>query len=239
MAIDLGTDLTKVAVVRPGIPMEIVLDSGKEFTVETLLAMFLEYIKKTAEAFADSQMKTAVITVPSYFTQAERRAVLRSAGLANIEVIQLIDDNVAVALDYIRPRVKLAEEKPVYLFFDVGATATTATLVSYQMAQVKGESSGEHPHIFVLGAASDTALGTNAFIDRLQAHLIKRFKAVHNLDVDISKNARAVAKFRREASRVFKILSANKEIQASVNFAPFRFKKANAYAFEVFIGRVC
>lgn len=74
-------------------------------------------------------MKTAVITVPSYFTQAERRAVLRSASLANIEVIQLMDDNVAVALDYIRPRVKLAEEKPVYLFFDVGATATTATLV--------------------------------------------------------------------------------------------------------------
>ncbi|KAL5961073.1 Hypoxia up-regulated protein 1, partial [Taenia solium] len=318
MAIDLGTDLTKVAIVRPGVPMEIVLDSaskrtiqtlvllkegnrlfgngavasatrdptvvfaelpsiigktmghptvieyqkrypyhnltfssesrqlafvinGKEFTVETLLAMFLEYVRKTAEAFAgeaiplhflprfssvvntvclfslsESQMKTAVIIVPSYFTQAERRAVLRSANLANIEVIQLMDDNVAVALDYIRPRVKLAEEKPVYLFFDVGATATTATLVSYQMVQVKGEPSGEHPHVFVLGAASDTTLGTNAFIDRLQAHLISRFKAMHNLDADISKNARAVAKFRQEASRVFKILSANKEIQASV-----------------------
>ncbi|VDK33995.1 unnamed protein product [Taenia asiatica] len=190
--------------------------NGKEFTVETLLAMFLEYVRKTAEAFAESQIKTAVIIVPSYFTQAERRAVLRSANLANIEVIQLMDDNVAVALDYIRPRVKLAEEKPVYLFFDVGATATSATLVSYQMVQVKGEPSGEHPHVFVLGAASDTTLGTNAFIDRLQAYLISRFKAMHNLDADISKNARAVAKFRQEASRVFKILSANKEIQASV-----------------------
>ncbi|CDS42119.1 Heat shock protein Hsp70 [Echinococcus multilocularis] len=293
MAIDLGTDVTKVAVVRPGVPMEIVLDgaskrtictlvllkegnrlfgngavasatrdptivfaelpsivgktldhptvieyqkrypyhnltfsyesrqlafvvNGKEFTVETLLAMFLEYVKKTAEAFAESQMKTAVITVPSYFTQAERRAMLRSAGLANIEVIQLIDDNVAVALDYIRPRIKLAQEKPIYLFFDVGATATTATLVSYQMAQVKGEPSGEHPHVYVLGAASDTTLGTNAFIDRLQAHLIHRFRTMHNIEADISRNARAVAKFRREAIRVFKILSANKEIQASV-----------------------
>ena len=74
-------------------------------------------------------MKTAVITVPSYFSQAERRAVIRSANLADIEVIQLMDDNAAVALDFIRPRLKLMEEKPVYLFFDVGATGTTATIV--------------------------------------------------------------------------------------------------------------
>ena len=79
--------------------------------------------------FSESQMKTAVITVPSYFSQAERRAVIRAANIASIEVIQLMDDNAAVALDFIRPRLKLIEEKPVYLFFDVGATGTTATVV--------------------------------------------------------------------------------------------------------------
>uniref|UniRef100_A0A5K3FSG9 Hypoxia up-regulated protein 1 n=2 Tax=Mesocestoides corti TaxID=53468 RepID=A0A5K3FSG9_MESCO len=293
MAIDLGTDFTKVAVVRPGLPMEIVLDSsskrtiptlvllkdgnrlfgngavasttrdptvvfaelpsiigktlehpavlsyrkrypyhklvfssefgqlafvtnGREITVETLLAMFLKYVKKTAETFADSELKTAVITVPSYFTQAERRALLRSASLANIEVIQLLDDNVAVALDYIRPRIKQLEQKPVYLFCDIGATGTTATVVSYQMSELKGDLPGKHPHIFVLSAVSDASLGINAFVDRLQAHLMDAFREQHNIKADITAAPRTVAKFRREASRVFKILSANKEIQSIV-----------------------
>ncbi|VDD77396.1 unnamed protein product [Mesocestoides corti] len=287
MAIDLGTDFTKVAVVRPGLPMEIVLDrpiilsllsefaylkthflvkttrdptvvfaelpsiigktlehpavlsyrkrypyhklvfssefgqlafvtNGREITVETLLAMFLKYVKKTAETFADSELKTAVITVPSYFTQAERRALLRSASLANIEVIQLLDDNVAVALDYIRPRIKQLEQKPVYLFCDIGATGTTATVVSYQMSELKGDLPGKHPHIFVLSAVSDASLGINAFVDRLQAHLMDAFREQHNIKADITAAPRTVAKFRREASRVFKILSANKEIQSIV-----------------------
>ena len=59
-------------------------------------------------------------------------------------------------------------------------------------------------------------MGTNAFIDRLQAHLMDRFVSMHKISDDISKNARTVAKFRREASRVFKILSANKEISSMV-----------------------
>lgn len=67
-------------------------------------------------------------------------------------------------------------------------------------------------------------MGTNAFIDRLQAHLMDRFKVAHNIVNDISKNARAVAKFRREASRVFKILSANKEIHAMVIFHSLHIK---------------
>lgn len=74
-------------------------------------------------------MKTAVITVPSYFSQAERRALLRAASLANIGVIQLMDDNLAVALDFIRPRVKTIDDKSFYAFFDVGAASTTATIV--------------------------------------------------------------------------------------------------------------
>nr|CDS27994.1 Heat shock protein Hsp70 [Hymenolepis microstoma] len=294
MSIDLGTDFTKVAVVKPGLPMEIALDSmakrtiptlivlemgdrlfgnravaymtknpkivfaelpsiigktldhpavkayqkrypyhnlvfssefhqlafvvnGKEYTVETLLAMFLKYVKQTAEAFAGSEMKTAVITVPTFFSQSERRAILRAAHLANIDVIQLMSNNLGVALDFIRNNVKLVDDKPVYAFFDVGATATTATIVSYENAKPKGETTGEHPHVFIRGTASDTTLGTNAFIDRLEAHLIKKFKEGHKIDADITQNARTLAKFRKEATRVFKILSANKEIYAAVD----------------------
>ncbi len=64
---------------------------------------------------------------------------------------------------------------------------------------------------------SDPSLGTSAFIDRLQNHLMDRFKSAKKITADITKNARTVAKFRKEAVRVFKILSANKEIQSVVS----------------------
>lgn len=74
-------------------------------------------------------MNTAVITVPSYFTQAERRAVIRAANLANIDVIQLLGDNAATALNFILPRTKELKDKPVYMFFDVGSSGTSASVV--------------------------------------------------------------------------------------------------------------
>lgn len=79
-------------------------------------------------------MNTAIIIVPSYFTQAERRAVIRVANLANIEVIQLFGDGAAIALHYIVPRAKILEEKPDYMFIDVGATGTTVSVVCTSFA---------------------------------------------------------------------------------------------------------
>lgn len=50
--------------------------------------------------FAEQPIKDAVITVPAYFNQAERRAVLHAAQMADLKVLQLINDNTAVALNY-------------------------------------------------------------------------------------------------------------------------------------------
>lgn len=51
-------------------------------------------------AFAEQTIKDAVITVPAFFNQAERRAVLQAAQMAGLKVLQLINDNTAVALNY-------------------------------------------------------------------------------------------------------------------------------------------
>lgn len=50
--------------------------------------------------FTEQTVKDAVITVPAFFNQAERRAVLRAAHIAGLKVLQLINDNTAVALNY-------------------------------------------------------------------------------------------------------------------------------------------
>lgn len=50
--------------------------------------------------FTEQPVKDAVITVPAFFNQAERRAVLQAAQIAGVKVLQLINDNTAVALNY-------------------------------------------------------------------------------------------------------------------------------------------
>ena len=57
--------------------------------------MQLEKAKQYAETFADQPVKDAVLTVPAYFTQAERRAVLMAAELSGINVLQILGDNAA------------------------------------------------------------------------------------------------------------------------------------------------
>ncbi|MEE6526745.1 hypothetical protein FKM82_027557, partial [Ascaphus truei] len=70
------------------------------YSAEELLAMTLNYSRSLAEEFAEQPVKDAVITVPAFFNQAERRAVLQAAQLSGIKVLQLINDNTAVALNY-------------------------------------------------------------------------------------------------------------------------------------------
>ena len=62
--------------------------------------MILSKAQETASAFAEQPITGAVITVPAFFSQAERRAVELACDLAGIKLLQLMTDNAAVALNY-------------------------------------------------------------------------------------------------------------------------------------------
>ncbi|XP_010156025.1 PREDICTED: hypoxia up-regulated protein 1-like, partial [Eurypyga helias] len=76
------------------------LSQTVQYSPEEMLGMVLNYSRGLAEEFAEQPIKDAVITVPAYFNQAERRAVLQAARMADLKVLQLINDNAAVALNY-------------------------------------------------------------------------------------------------------------------------------------------
>ena len=67
---------------------------------EELLAMILTKAQETASAFTEQPITGAVVTVPAFFSQAERRAVEIACDLAGIKLLQLMTDNAAVALNY-------------------------------------------------------------------------------------------------------------------------------------------
>ncbi|CAF1108117.1 unnamed protein product, partial [Didymodactylos carnosus] len=296
MSVDLGTEFVKIAIVKPGIPMEIALNKesrrktpviiamkGKErefgeaavsksmkipqtsymyltdlvgksidapvveqflkrfpyyklntdpytqqiifehdkdtnYTVEELLSMILKTAKEYASDFAEQPVTSAVITIPPYFTQSERRSIKRACDLAQIKLLQLMNDNTAVALNYgVFRRKDFNETGSTYMFYDMGSQSTTATIVTYQT--VKSKESGileTVPQLTVKGVGFDRNLGGLEFQIRIRDFLMKKFHEQHKNKYNLMENPRAMTKLFREAERAKQVLSANMEYTAQV-----------------------
>ncbi|XP_038564043.1 hypoxia up-regulated protein 1 isoform X1 [Micropterus salmoides] len=186
-----------------------------QYTPEELLGMVLNYSRALAQDFAEQPIKDAVITVPAFFNQAERRAVLQAAQMAGLKVLQLINDNTAVALNYgVFRRKDIDNTAKNVMFYDMGSGSTTATIVSYQT--VKTKESGTQPQLQIRGVGFDRGLGGFEMDIRLQDHLAKLFNGQKKSKKDVRENHRAMAKLLKEAQRLKTVLSANMDFMAQV-----------------------
>ncbi|KAG0439718.1 hypothetical protein HPB47_016553, partial [Ixodes persulcatus] len=151
---------------------------GMTFSPEELLGMILSYAKDLASTAAGQPIKDAVVTVPAYFNQAERRALARAVSLAGLKLLQLLGDNTAVALNYGVFRRKEFNDTPTnILFYDMGTGSTTATIVSYQTVKSKEKGLSETvPQLSVkgIGLNADEAAALGAAYQA--AYLSKGFK---------------------------------------------------------------
>jgi len=193
-------------------------DSETKYSPEELVAMILNKAKEYAETFAQQQIRDCVITVPAFFNQAERRAMLKAAELGGLKVLQLINSNTAAALDYgIFRRNDFNETAQNILFYDMGASSTVATIASYQIAKTKERGYTEHhPQVSVAGLGYDRTLGGLEIQIRLRDHLARAFNAMKKTKKNVLDNPRAMAKLLKEAGRVKNILSANIDIYAQI-----------------------
>ncbi|CAN7982724.1 unnamed protein product, partial [Ixodes hexagonus] len=191
---------------------------GMAFSPEELLGMILNYAKEFASAAAGQPIKDAVVTVPAYFNQAERRALARAVKLAGLKLLQLLGDNSAVALNYGVFRRKEFNDTPTnILFYDMGTGSTTATIVSYQTVKSKEKGLSETvPQLSVKGIGYDRFLGGLEFKLRLGERFAKDFGAMKKTSKDVSGNKRGLAKLYKEADRVKRVLSANTDHVAQV-----------------------
>ncbi|XP_012274717.1 hypoxia up-regulated protein 1 isoform X2 [Orussus abietinus] len=194
------------------------MNENVTFTPEELLAQILHKAKEFAENSAGQAIDEAVITVPGFFNQAERRAMMQVAELAGLKVLQLINDYSAVALNYgIFHRKEINDTSHYVMFFDMGASSTVATVVGYQNQKIKDKGFVEtHPQISILGVGYDRTLGGLEIQIRLQNYLAKEFDALNKTPNSVFKNPRAMAKLFKEAGRVKNILSANADHYAQI-----------------------
>ncbi|XP_076438403.1 hypoxia up-regulated protein 1-like isoform X9 [Babylonia areolata] len=191
---------------------------GTLYSTEELLGMMLEKAREYAQDFAEQTIKDAVITVPPYYSQAERRAVITAAELVGINVLQLMNDNAAVALNYgVFRRKNFNTTAQYYMFYDMGATSTVATVVSYQVVKTKeGTRVDSNPQLTVKGVGYDRTLGGLEMTLRLRDHLAQVFNGQKKRPVKVEDSPRAMAKLLKEAERVKKVLSANVDHKAQV-----------------------
>lgn len=117
----------------------IVFKTGDDqHTVEELIAQLLQVAKGYAEDSTGQTITECVLIVPGFFGQAERQALVSSAKLVNLKVLQLMNDYTAVALNYgIFRRKEFNETVQYFMFYDMGASKTSAVVVSYQLVKDK------------------------------------------------------------------------------------------------------
>lgn len=177
----------------------------ERYTATQLTAMFLSKVKATTSAELKLPVSDIVLSVPAWFTDIQRRALIDAAEVAGLKLLRLMNDTTAAALGYGITKLDLpsADEKPRrVVFVDVGHSEFTCSVVEFK----KGE-------LVVKGTAWDRHYGGRNFDKALVDHLQKEFLAKYK--IDIFTNPRAVARVHAAAEKTKKILSANQ--QAPVN----------------------
>ncbi len=126
-------------------------DQTTTYTPEDLLAMIMDHARELATDYGEQSIDAAVISVPAYFSQAERKAVLYAAELVNLKVLQLVNANTAAGLNYgVFRRKDFNSTGTTFMFFDMGAAGTTATVATYNVVKHK-EDYEANPQLIVRG----------------------------------------------------------------------------------------
>ncbi|KAF9238683.1 heat shock protein 70 family [Melanogaster broomeanus] len=190
---------------------------GTEWSSEELIAMQLSYVKQLAESLAGEPVRDVILTVPPYYSQFERDAVVDAVEIAGMKTLTLINDGTAVAVNYAMTRT-FSSIPEYHVIYDAGASSTRATVVSFVNAE-DPKTKASYPQISVLGVGFDRSTGGTDLDRRLREILIEKFITQHRRDVRMDK--RGMAKLWKEAGRIKAILSANTEAVSTVESVAF------------------
>jgi molecular chaperone DnaK len=173
-----------------------------EYTLspEEVSALILMEMKRIAEANLNHEITQAVITVPAYFNNAQRRATTQAGALANLEVLRIINEPTAAALAFGLDRAVIGvpgdADGMTALVYDLGGGTFDVSLVEIMNGVVD-----------VRASHGDTHLGGDDFDERLAEYLLALFEEQHG--VSLRGDGRALARIRRAAEQAKIELSSN------------------------------
>jgi hypoxia up-regulated 1 len=191
------------------------LKHGKSqtFHAEELVAMVFAHARQITNTFAEAPVQDWVLTVPAFFSQAQRQALLDAAEISGVRVLSLINENTAAALQLAVHASYDPEDKPKrILFYNLGSTSLQVSIAEFS-SQVVPDGFKKNKTISTFQMVSnawDEALGGARFDLRLAEHLAAEFS--DKVGEDIRKVPRPMAKIRAQAKKTKIVLSANEEI---------------------------
>ncbi|CAN6454858.1 unnamed protein product [Victoria cruziana] len=192
------------------------IEDGVVYSAEELLSMVLSYGKNLAGSHARIGIKDAVISVPPYFGQTERKELIQAAQLAGINVLGLINEHSGAAVQYGIDKDFSNESRHV-LFYHMGSSSTYAALAYFSSYPAKEFGKPVSINQFQIKDVRWIAeLGGQSMDLCLVEHFADEFNAQIGNKVDVRKFPKAMAKLKKQVKRTKEILSANTVAPISV-----------------------
>lgn len=180
-------DRTIVSIKRQmGTDYKVKIDD-KSYTAPEISAMVLRKIKTDAEAFLGEKVEKAVITVPAYFTDAQRQATKDAGAIAGLEVLRIINEPTAAALAYGMDKT----DAHTVLVFDLGGGTFDVSILEL------GEGVFE-----VKSTSGNNQLGGDDFDERVIRWMVENFRKEHGIDLDKDRMAMQRLKEAAEKAKI-------------------------------------
>ena len=174
---------------------------GKDFTPQQISAFILQKLKRDAESYLGETITDAVITVPAYFSDAERQATTEAGKIAGLNVLRIVNEPTAAALAY---GLDKGDDQTI-LVFDLGGGTFDVSLLEIGEGVVE-----------VKSTSGDTHLGGDDWDQRVVDWLVREFRGGHG--IDLSKDKMALQRLREAAEKAKIELSSSTETHINLPY---------------------